>query len=197
VPASTRWHCVDSILAACLLNQPLYAQVASDSKVQTVLGESVMTAVSATHWQKVASIRTVLKAAKDAIKMTEGDNAKGCDVNRLWTSVQQVLVSLPLRHCIRGAMRASAFSTNSMQTQHLNLTIEYCGTCNRSLIRARWCICRLAKKLEPFSMRSVCPDLMRHKRLSSKASFSPILRSKHRSTTLKFPGIWCNNPRQF
>ncbi len=67
VPASTRWHCFDSLLSACLLNQPLYSQVASDSKVQTELGDSFITAVSATHWQKVASIRTVLKAAKDAI----------------------------------------------------------------------------------------------------------------------------------
>jgi hypothetical protein len=95
VPTATRWHCYDDMLSAMLLNQPLYAQVCTDIKVQTDLGDSLVTAVSAVHWQKAMAIRTVLKAAKDAIKLTEGDQAKGCDTNRLWQSVRNVIVALP------------------------------------------------------------------------------------------------------
>jgi hypothetical protein len=95
VPATTRWHCYDDLLSAAILNVPLYIQVASDSKVQSELGDSLLTALSATHWQKATSIRAVLKAAKDAIKLSEGDSAKGCDINMLWLSIRQVIVSLP------------------------------------------------------------------------------------------------------
>ena len=108
------------LLKDALLNRPVYARVAMDAKVQTELGDTFATAISA-HWAEVEVVRSVLKAAKDSIKLSEGDEAHCCDIHRLWrnvhTAISSVAAATPWRQAALDAFTAQ-YADTRRRTSH-------------------------------------------------------------------------------